>query len=40
MLDFMGMDRQEKLMILMKKMKRSSIKIRIKSMSVVNILSL
>lgn len=40
MLDFMGMDRQEKLMILMKKMKQSSIAFRIKTMNTVNILCL
>lgn len=40
MMEFMGMDRQEKLIILMKKMKQSSLSFRIKSMKTVNVLCL
>lgn len=40
MMDFKGMDKQEKLMILIEKMKQSSISFRIKSMKTENILCL
>lgn len=40
MMDFMGMDKQEKLMILIKKMKSSSISYRIKTMNIENVLYL